>query len=228
VIVGLTCGVIASVSRSAILSYFLIATGSLVLSFRRLPASTRSRIVLALLALFVTVPTVFTFLWNLPATHSKFVAKADELTSAIHGVPLPGTADQRYSFSASALEAFLAKPVLGWGAGGWSTLWHYSDERVVKYPHDFILEIAAEQGLLGLGVLGLLLLAMLRAGVRVLHDQQVRGVFILSVVALVVVGNAVTGQIDDRSMWFFLGMLFALARMSRAGSGAEVYAQAAQ
>jgi O-antigen ligase len=113
------------------------------------------------------------------------------------------------------VNAFLAKPVLGWGAGGWSTLWHYSDERVVTYPHNFVLEIAAEQGLLGLSVLALLFLAAFRASLRILRDQHIRAIFILPVVALVAMGNAVTGQVEDRVMWFFFGALFALARMVR-------------
>ena len=221
VVAALTCGIIASVSRSAILSFLLVATGSLIFLRRWVPASTRSTVVLAVAAMIVTVPVSLALLWNLPGTHSKFAAKAAELTTAIQGDALPGTADQRYSFSTSAWEAFLNKPVLGWGAGGWSTLWHYSDERVVTYPHNFVLEIAAEQGLLGLSVLGLLFVALARAGIRILHDERIRAVFILPVVALVVLGNAVTGQIEDRVMWFFFGALFALARMALEGPHSE-------
>lgn len=192
----------------------MVAIGSLIFLRRWVPAGTRNTVVLALAAMIVTVPVSLALLWNLPGTHSKFAAKAAELTTAIQGDPLPGTADQRYSFTTSAWEAFLNKPVLGWGAGGWSTLWHYSDERVVTYPHNFVLEIAAEEGLLGLSMLGLLFVALVRAGIRILHDERIRAVFILPVVALVVLGNAVTGQIEDRVMWFFFGALFALARMA--------------
>ena len=216
-IIVFTCGVIVSVSRSAILSYFLATSCSLIFLWRRLPAHPRKRALLAVAAVIVTVPVAFGFLWKLPATHSKFAAKAAELSTASKGVPLPGTADQRYSFSTSAMNAFLAKPLLGWGAGGWSTLWHYSDERVVTYPHNFVLEIASEQGLLGLSVLALLFLAALRAGLRILRDRHIGAIFILPVVSLVVLGNAVTGQVDDRCMWFFFGALFALARMTRIG-----------
>ena len=226
-IMAFTCGVIASVSRSAILSYFFIAAGSLVFLWRRMPASARKRAVLSVAAVIITVPVSFAFLWNLPATHSKFAAKAAEITTAVRGVALPGTADQRYSFSTSAWNAFLAKPVLGWGAGGWSTLWHYSDERVVTYPHNFVLEIAAEQGLLGLSVLALLFLAAARAGIMVLRDQRIRAIFILPVVALAVLGNAVTGQVDDRVMWFFFGALFALARMVRVGGPSVAFRESA-
>ena len=227
-IIVFTCGVIVSVSRSAILSYFIVTSCSLIFLWRRLPAHPRKRVLLAVAAVIVIVPVAFAFLWNLPAMHAKFVVKTAELTSAIKGTPLPGTADQRYVFSTSAINAFLAKPLLGWGAGGWSTLWHYSDDdRVVTYPHNFVLEIAAEQGLLGLSVLALLFLAALRAGVRILRDQHIRAIFILPVAALMALGNAVTGQIDDRCMWFFFGALFALARMTRVGDHSTDFRQSA-
>jgi len=136
----------------------------------------------------------------------------------LHGLTPGGTAGQRYSFSESAWQAFLTKPLLGWGAGGWTTLWHYSDERVLKYPHNFVLEIAAEQGLVGLAALAMLLLAMLRACAQVLGGPGSRFVFIVPVVVLTLLGNAVTGQVEARDMWFWCGTLFALARLARASS----------
>jgi len=214
-IVALTCGTMASLSRSAILSLLLVATASLILLRRYPMALSRGAILTAVAAVVVAVSAASLWLWQQPATHTKFVAKASELSLALTGsYPPGGTTGQRYSFSESAWHAFLAKPLLGWGAGGWSTLWHYSDERVLKYPHNFILEIAAEQGLAGLVPLALLLLAMLRACSKILHGPGRPFVFIVPVVALCFLGNAVTGQVEARDMWFWCGTLFALARMA--------------
>jgi hypothetical protein len=47
----------------------------------------------------------------------------------------------------------------------------------------------------------------------ILGDPQRRFLFILPVVAFCLLGNAVTGQVDDRAMWFFCGTMFALKRM---------------
>ena len=214
-LVVLTCGTTASLSRSAIGSLLLVATVSLIF-LRRIPTTlSRRAILIAVGAVVVTVTVASVWLWQLPATHSKFAVKASELSLTLQGTyPPGGTAGQRYSFSESAWQAFLSKPLLGWGAGGWSTLWHYSDERVLKYPHNFVLEIAAEQGLAGLAALALLLLAMLGACAKVLREGGNRFVFIVPVVALSLIGNAVTGQVEARDMWFWCGTLFALARMA--------------
>jgi O-antigen ligase len=218
-LVVFTCGTTASLSRSAIVSLLLVATASLIF-LRRIPTTlSRRAILIAAGAVVVTVMVASVWLWQLPATHSKFAAKASELSLTLQGSSLPGgTAGQRYSFSESAWQAFLSKPLLGWGAGGWSTLWHYNDERVLKYPHNFVLEIAAEQGLAGLAALALLLLAMLRACADVLREGGNRFVFIVPVVALTLISNAVTGQVETRDMWFWCGTLFALARMPCMGA----------
>jgi O-antigen ligase len=217
-LVALTCGTTASLSRSAIISLLLVAAASLI--FLRFTPTTLSRraILIAIVAVVVIVPVALFGLSQLPATHSKLAVKASELSLTLQGNPPGGTAGQRYSFSESAWQAFLSKPLLGWGAGGWSTLWHYSDERVLKYPHNFVLEIAAEQGLVGLAALALLLLAMLGACAKVLRGRGTRFVFIVPVVALSLMGNAVTGQVEARDMWFWCGILFALARMSCMGT----------
>jgi O-antigen ligase len=217
-LVALACGTTASLSRSAIISLLLVAAASLI--FLRFTPTTLSRraILIAVVAVVVIVTVALFWLWRLPATHSKLAVKASELSLTLQGNAPGGTAGQRYSFSESAWQAFLSKPLLGWGAGGWSTLWHYSDERVLKYPHNFVLEIAAEQGLVGLAALALLLLAMLGACAKVLRGRGTRFVFIVPVVALSLMGNAVTGQVEARDMWFWCGTLFALARMSCMGT----------
>ena len=217
-IIVLTCGTTASLSRSAILSLLLVATTSLMFLRRKPTTLSRKTILTAAAAVVVTVSVASVSLSHLPATHSKFALKAGELSLTLHGLTPGGTAGQRYSFSESAWQAFLTKPLLGWGAGGWTTLWHYSDERVLKYPHNFVLEIAAEQGLVGLAALAMLLLAMLRACAQVLGGPGSRFVFIVPVVLLSLLGNAVTGQVEARDMWFWCGTLLALARTARASS----------
>ena len=215
-IVVLACGTMSSLSRSAILSLLLVGTTSLMFLRRYPMAFSRGAILGVVMAVVVTASGVSLWLWHQPATHSKFAVKARELTQTFEGSLPGGTAGQRYSFSESAWQAFLSKPLLGWGAGGWSTLWHYDDERVLKYPHNFILEIAAEQGLLGLTALGLLLLAMLGACAKVIRAPDRRFVFIVPVVALSLLGNAVTGQVEARDMWLWCGTLFALAGVASA------------
>jgi O-antigen ligase len=215
-IVALTVGTTASLSRSAILSLLLVATASLMFLRHNPGTLSRKAILITVAAVVVTVSVASVWMWHLPSTHAKFAEKAAELgLTSKGGYPPSGTAGQRYSFSESAWQAFLSKPLLGWGAGGWSTLWHYTDERVVKYPHNFILEIAAEQGLAGLAALAMLLLTMKGACATILHAPGSQFAFIVPVVALSLLGNAVTGQVETREMWLWSGTLFALARMAQ-------------
>jgi hypothetical protein len=212
-VIILTFGVISSVSRSAILSFLGILIASLIFLRKKLTARSQRRIFISVVAMMIFAPIALTLIWQLPSTHAKAVVKSAELSAVIRGVPPPGTAGQRYSFTESAWNAFLNKPLLGWGAGGWSTLWHLDDGRVVTYPHDFILEIAAEQGLAGLLILAALILIIARNGWKIAKDPQHRYTFILPLITFTLLGNAVTGQVDDRLMWALCGMIFALDRM---------------
>jgi len=211
----LTIATVASLSRSAILSLLLVAAASLVfLRLDQVSLSKRS-ILLAVATVIVVVSLSALWLRHLPATYSKFAIKAAELSAVFKGSAPAGTAGQRYSFAESAWQAFLAKPLLGWGVGGWSTLWHYSDERVLTHPHNFVLEIAAEQGIVGLTALGLVFAAIIGACATVVQAPGKRFVFIVPVVMLCLLSNAVTGQLEERNTWFWCGTLFALARLAR-------------
>jgi O-antigen ligase len=190
-----------------------VAIGSLIFLRQKAALVCRERILISLAGIVIIAPLSVMALWQLPSTNAKVTQKIAELGAMLRGVPPPGTAGQRYSFSESAWKAFLTKPLLGWGAAGWSTLWHLDDERVVKYPHDFVLEIAAEQGLAGLALLAMVLLVLARKSMAIVDDPQRRFTFIVPVLALCLLGNVVTGQVDDRAMWFFCGTTFALNRM---------------
>jgi len=213
-LIVLTLGIAASLSRSAVLCLLLVATaGSLFMGLDSRVAS--RKVILLSMAACILVPSI-AFLWfrYLPAASSKFAFKAQELTMILQGSAPAGTVQQRIEFSESAWRAFLSKPLLGWGAGGWSTLWHYNDARIdVTYPHNFILEVAAEQGLAGLTPLALLLLAISRACANVLQARSTQLAFIVPVVTLSLIGNCFTGQVASREMWSWCGILFAFARM---------------
>lgn len=217
-IVILACGVAASLSRSAILSVLIIAIGSFIFLRRHPMAVSRKAIfttaTIAVVAVFITS----VWLWHLPVTHAKFAHKVEEFALVLQGTP-GGTAGERYSFAQSAWNGFLSKPLLGLGAGGFSTLWHYSDERILKYPHNFVLEIASEQGVAGLSALAWLLLAMLGACRRILQAGRPY-VFIVPIISLILLGNIVSGQVETRDLWFWCGTLFALARISCSSSKA--------
>jgi O-antigen ligase len=213
-LVALTLGIAASVSRSAILCLFVVALVSSLLLRVDSRVASRKGILLGVATCILVFSIAFVGLRQLPASSSKFAIKMQQLTMTLEGAAPSGTIEKRIDYSGSAWRAFLSKPFLGWGAGGWSTLWHNSDPHIVlTYPHNFILEIAAEQGLLGLLPLALLLAAIVRASAKVLRAHASLLVFIVPVVALSLIGNTITGSVESREMWSWCGILFAFARM---------------
>jgi O-antigen ligase len=57
----------------------------------------------------------------------------------------------RIHFYASAWEVFLKNPLAGVGTGGWRAYYSGPDQKDVNvYPHNIVLELAAENGLVGL------------------------------------------------------------------------------
>jgi O-antigen ligase len=215
-LVVLTLGIAASVSRGAILCLLVVALVSSLLLRLDSRVTSRKGILLAVAACILVFSVAFVWLRHLPAASSKFSVKVQQLTMTLEGAAPSGTIEKRVDYSGSAWRAFLSKPILGWGAGGWSTLWHNSDPHIVlTYPHNFVLEIAAEQGLVGLLPLALLLAAIVRASAKVLQAHASLLVFIVPVVALSLIGNAVTGSVESREMWSWCGILFAFARMAQ-------------
>jgi O-antigen ligase len=97
-------------------------------------------------------------------------------------------------------------PLLGHGTGSWPVLAGYGDER--NYPHNLFLELAAENGLVGLILFFMLLRVAFRpvSLERLRRDPQALCVLILFVNALL---NAMTtGDLpDNRPMFMMIGML---------------------
>jgi len=211
-----TIATVASVSRAAVLCLLMVVIASSL--FLRLPRDLfiRKWMAISIVVVVVAASIAAIWLWHLPATHTKIAVKADELSAVLHGKIPSGTAAERYSYAGSAWQGFLAKPFLGWGAGGWSTLWHYTYERAIEtYPHNFVLEVAAEQGLAGLTVLTLLLATIIRACISVTKESGGRDefMFVVPVVALCFLCHLTSGSIEDRALWLWCGTLFACARM---------------
>jgi len=83
--------------------------------------------------------------------------------------------------------------------------------RVPTFPHNFALEVAAEQGLLGLLLL-LVLFALLFRRAKALAWQP-QFAFLFPVLLFCVIVNMITGDLEDRNLWFWAGMTLAAARM---------------
>jgi O-antigen ligase len=221
--VVLVVGVIASAARSpmvALLVTVLICgwSGSNILNI-----VSRKKILVGIgLALLVTVPSLLWFA-ELPGVGSKLAWKEAELAAFTSGSALSsGTIGERLSFYRSALEAVKENPMFGLGAGGWST--YYSKLGVTRFPHNFLLEVAAEQGLVGFVLLISLLAMLFRSAYRLMSYRQFA--FLFPVLLFCTIYNMVTGDIENRDLWFWLGMVAAGSRMARDDNALPVTAQA--
>jgi len=97
----------------------------------------------------------------------------------------------------------VATPDHSLGVGGWSIF--YYNEDVLRYPHDFLLEVGAEQGAIGLIPLIALLVLLLRSALRVLRSDHGACVLHFDVGVLYLL-SSVTGTVESRQLWFICGI----------------------
>jgi O-antigen ligase len=142
--------------------------------------------------------------------------KEAELSALLHGNVDPGgTTSRRLDFFRSSLAAMASHPLTGVGLAGWSNYYYgaYSGPDRAAYPHNFVLEVAAEQGIPGLTALLVLLGAMIVA-LRRVRSAHSEFSFVLPVVLFSILLNAITGNIEDRVFFFWLSAGFVAARFT--------------
>ena len=118
------------------------------------------------------------------------------------------------TFYRRSLVAISEKPLLGWGAAGWGPFFSGIDDRNA-IPHDFILESAVEQGLIGCASLLALLFATACALRETIRFAGSHFAFLLPAFLLPVISGLMTGGLDNRLLWFWCGTIFAVSRMIR-------------
>ena len=207
----LAIGLAASAARSAALSLLIaLAVSSMILRSRTGQRSGRK----IFLGAVVAVVLVATFLWirNLPAARMKLEHKEDELSQLLRGSFLAGgTAEQRMTFYKQSLVAISEKPFLGWGVSAWGVYFLGVDQKAI--PHDFILESAVEQGMIGCGTLLAFLFTAGSALRRIIRWSGPHFAFLVPVFLLSLFTGLVTGSLEGRLLWFWCGTIFAISRM---------------
>ena len=107
-----------------------------------------------------------------------------------------------------AWEGFVASDGLGVGTGGFAGLY---GTRAREYPHNLILEVAVEQGILGLAVLMVILSMTLLRLIRVsrkpgvdLYGKALLSLWFYGLFNALVSGDIATNQI----LWVTAGMVW--------------------
>jgi O-antigen ligase len=223
----LCAALIASVARGPILFFLAVLVPFLFL--RRVRAAVTSTNVWLPLLLGGLLAFAGSLYWlqRQEAAEGKLRTKKAEIEEVLRGSSTPTyTAGRRLTLYRWAIRMFTEKPLTGWGLGGWS--YYVLDRDVPAYPHNLVLEIAAEEGVIGLTALGILLLTVLLTMRRIWRSSADLS-FIAPVFAFSLLATMTSGDINvNRPLWLWCGVIFALAgiaqRRLHTGAEAESYA----
>ena len=206
----LSAALIASVARGPILFFVTVLVPFLFLRCVRTPVTaTKVWLPVLLFGLLAFAGSLY-WLQRQEAAQEKFRTKKAEIEEVLRGSSTPTyTAGRRLTLYRWALAMFAEKPLMGWGLGGWS--YYVFDRDTPSYPHDLILEVAAEEGMMGLAALGTLLLAVFLAMRRIWRKSSDLS-FIVPVFAFSFLATLTSGDINvNRPLWLWCGVIFALA-----------------
>lgn len=116
------------------------------------------------------------------------------------------SAGTRLEYYLSALSLWMDSPILGHGIGAWPVLYNLVDQRL--YPHNFILEVLVELGLLGLFMILLVFLYALWNLYSNYYRSMALKVIILMLFITSFINAMVSGDIpDNRILFCFLGLM---------------------
>lgn len=205
----LVAGSMAAAARGPILSLVLCVFLGManLIKVGKLRSSTALSIVLFLV---VGVGGAYFVLRQFDA--EKFNAKATELETMASGGSASGSAAKRFDFYRATLAAIPNQPLFGTGIGSWGVFYYGSDAR--GYPHNLPLEIAYEEGLIGLAAFLVLLFAMGVALVRMIKASHSHFLVLGLLVLYCVLVSLFSGDLDDnRVMWLWMGVGLSVCRI---------------
>ena len=210
----LCAALIASVARGPILFFVAVLVPFLCLRGVRAAVTATNVWLPLLLGGLLAVAGSLDWLQQQEAAQGKFATKTAEIEEVLRGSSTPTyTAGRRLTLYRWALEMFAQKPLTGWGLGGWS--YYALDRDIPAYPHNLVLEIAAEEGVMGLAALGTLFLTVFLAMRRIWRTSPDLS-FIAPVFAFSLLATMTSGDINvNRPLWLWCGVIFALAGIAQ-------------
>jgi O-antigen ligase len=212
VVLFLASGLVACTARGPLLSVlFVLITYSFIARTVRTSFS-HKQILAGLLVFALLILPALSWVERYPAVQARVAEKEKELIAFFQGERDPGgTLGERVDYYRSASSAFAEKPLSGWGVGGWPVYFFGFEKE--DYPHNLVLEIAAEQGLPGLIALFAFFGAIYVAARRIWKERPDLA-FPIPLFAYSVLTCMFSGDLNTRSLWLLCGTILAISRMS--------------
>jgi O-antigen ligase len=202
---------IASAARGPIVALLVVLILNLATS-----AKMFSRLVLTALLLGVSTYAAFSVFRQIDP--SRYNSKVSQIADLVEGKSTTGSAAARLTFYRQTIAAIPDHLVIGGGLGSWSVFYYGADER--GYPHNLFLQIAFEQGLLGIATLGFFLATMAAVSLRMLRKTGTRYAVFPSLVLFCVIVSMFSGDLDDnRILWYWAGVTLAVCAIVRFRAG---------
>jgi O-antigen ligase len=154
------------------------------------------------------------------ATADHTFKSLQRLSNMIDDGEFQGTAASRFHLYQDALRLWTEAPVLGHGAGSWPVIWGGFDRR--STPHNMVLEILVETGIIGL----VLMMALLVVAMRPVSFDRLRSDPLALCAFMLFVWLVIKAQLgpdiaDNRLMFMMLGVLTGLMGRRSAPSPAS-------
>ncbi len=166
----------------------------------------------ALLLLILAGGTAGAYLVLRQTDLDKYTAKAGEFEVLLTQGASTGSAGKRIAFYRATLSAIPNQPLLGTGIGSWATFYYGNDDR--NYPHDLLLEIAFEEGLVGLASFLVLLGVVAMSISRMLLASRFHFLVTGLLVMYCAIVSLFSGDLDDnRVLWLWIGVALAICRL---------------
>lgn len=142
----------------------------------------------------------------------KYTAKAGELEVLFTQGSSSGSAGKRVDFYRATIAAIPNQPLMGTGIGSWSEFYFGNDQR--NYPHNLFMEIAFEEGLVGLTAF-LALLALVGLSIfRMVSASRSHFIVLGLLVLYCLIISLFSGDLDDnRLLWLWMGVTLSICRL---------------
>jgi O-antigen ligase len=210
-VLWLVAGLTISIARGPMLSFIFMVVLSLLTSKR--DSGLLPRKAMAVMLVVLVVPTFLVSLFWLRSTApEKLERKEGELSKLLELSDPGGTAGKRLGYYKQALEGFEEKPILGWGSGSFGAYARGTDMRL--YPHNLVLLVAMEQGLVGLTALAAFSVALAGALKKTIVATGGEWLFLLWIVLYCLSTSMFSGDLNDqRVLTLWCGVAFASWRI---------------